>query len=67
LVYLLDGLGIETGVQLDAVMAASRFIEARVGHLLPSRVYRAETGRRKRGAALDRQIAKSTSRRIVKS
>jgi hydroxymethylglutaryl-CoA lyase len=42
LVYLLDGLGIETGVRLDAVMAASRFIESRVGHPLPSRVYRAE-------------------------
>jgi hydroxymethylglutaryl-CoA lyase len=43
LVYLLDGLGIETGVRLDALMAASRFIESRIGHLLPSRVYRAET------------------------
>ena len=41
LVYLLDGLGIETGVSLDAVVDASRFIEARIGHRLPSRYYRA--------------------------
>jgi hydroxymethylglutaryl-CoA lyase len=41
LVYLLDGLGIETGVSLDAVVEASRFIEARIGHRLPSRYYRA--------------------------
>jgi hydroxymethylglutaryl-CoA lyase len=42
LVYLLDGLGIETGVHLDTLIAASRFIEPRVGHALPSRVYQAE-------------------------
>jgi hydroxymethylglutaryl-CoA lyase len=41
LVYLLDGLGIETSVSLDAVVDASRFIEARIGHPLPSRYYRA--------------------------
>ena len=42
LVYMLDGLGIETGVSLAAVVAASRFIEPKVGHPLPSRYYRAE-------------------------
>ncbi len=41
LVYLLDGLGYETGVSLSAVLEASAFIEPRVGHPLPSRVYRA--------------------------
>jgi hydroxymethylglutaryl-CoA lyase len=41
LVYLLDGLGYETGVSLPGVIAASAFIEPRVGHDLPSRVYRA--------------------------
>jgi hydroxymethylglutaryl-CoA lyase len=40
-IYMLDGLGIETGVQLSAVVDASRFIESRVGHALPSRYYRA--------------------------
>jgi hydroxymethylglutaryl-CoA lyase len=41
LIYMLDGLGIETGVDLDALVAASAFIEARVGHRLASRYYRA--------------------------
>ena len=41
LVYLLDGLGYETGVSLARVLEASAGIEAAVGHPLPSRVYRA--------------------------
>ena len=41
LLYMLDGLGIDTGVRLDGVIAASRAIEPLVGHALPSRVYRA--------------------------
>jgi len=47
LLYLLDGLGIATGVRLGAVAAASRAIEPLVGHPLPSRMFRAlqATGR----------------------
>jgi hydroxymethylglutaryl-CoA lyase len=41
LVNLLHGLGIETGVDLDALLGASRFIEARLGSRLPSRYYQA--------------------------
>ena len=41
LIYMLDGLGIETGVQLAEVLAASRFIEPLVGHALPSRYVQA--------------------------
>lgn len=41
LVYLLDGLGITTGTRLDGIVEASRAIEPLVGHLLPSRVFRA--------------------------
>lgn len=41
LLYMLDGLGIATGVRLDGIIEASREIEPHVGHLLPSRVYRA--------------------------
>lgn len=41
LIYMLDGLGIETGVKLDTLVEASAFIESRVGHRLPSRYYRA--------------------------
>jgi hydroxymethylglutaryl-CoA lyase len=41
LIYMLDGLGIETGVTLEPLVAASAFIESRIGHRLPSRYYRA--------------------------
>jgi len=45
LLYLLDGLGVTTGVSLDAVAEASRALEPHVGHALPSRVLRAvQTG-----------------------
>ena len=43
LVYMLNGLGVTTGVDLEALVDASRFIESRVGHRLPSRYYRAVT------------------------
>jgi hydroxymethylglutaryl-CoA lyase len=43
LIYMLDGLGIETGVNLGALVDASAFIESRIGHRLPSRYYRAVT------------------------
>jgi hydroxymethylglutaryl-CoA lyase len=41
LVYMLDGLGIATGVRLEGLVAASRRMEPLVGHQLPSRVFRA--------------------------
>ena len=41
LVYMLDGMGISSGVRLPALIAASRFIESRLDHALPSRCYRA--------------------------
>jgi hydroxymethylglutaryl-CoA lyase len=47
LLYMLDGLGIETGVQLDRVMEASRAIEPMLGHPLPSRVVQAARVARK--------------------
>jgi isopropylmalate/homocitrate/citramalate synthase len=37
LIYMLDGLGIETGVSLAAVTEASAFIGARLDHRLPSK------------------------------
>ena len=37
LLYMLDGYGIETGVNLNGVLAASRFIEPKLGHALASR------------------------------
>jgi len=41
LLYMLDGLGIRTGVSLAGVMKASRAMEPLVGHRLPSRVVQA--------------------------
>jgi hydroxymethylglutaryl-CoA lyase len=41
MVYMLNGLGLETGVSLDALVRASSFIEEKIGRPLPSRFYRA--------------------------
>jgi len=41
LLFMLNGLGIETGVSIDRVAAASRAIETRLDHPLPSRFLRA--------------------------
>lgn len=48
LIYMLDGLGIETGVNLTAVVEASSFIASRIGHPLASRVAQAAAARRAR-------------------
>jgi len=39
--YMLDGLGIETGVDIDKVRNASRFIAAKLGHGLTSKAFQA--------------------------
>jgi isopropylmalate/homocitrate/citramalate synthase len=41
LVYLLEGEGIDTGIELDALISISRWLEGKLGRELPSRVYRA--------------------------
>jgi hydroxymethylglutaryl-CoA lyase len=41
LLYMLNGLGVETGVRLDEVMSASRGLEPYISHPLPSRYLRA--------------------------
>jgi hydroxymethylglutaryl-CoA lyase len=46
LLYMLDGLGIETGVDIDKVLEASRFIEQKIGHPLASRYAAAEKSSR---------------------
>ena len=45
LIYMLDGLKIETGVSLEKLEKASRFIGSRIGHRLPSRYAQAVEGR----------------------
>jgi isopropylmalate/homocitrate/citramalate synthase len=47
LIYMLDGLGLETGVSLEALGEASAFIASRLDHPLPSRYAQAEAARRK--------------------
>lgn len=44
--YMLEGLGIRTGVSIEKVLRASRFIEQKVGHALASRYAAAVRGAR---------------------
>ena len=46
LIYMLDGLGIETGVSLAAVSDASAFIATKIDHPLPSRFAQSVQARR---------------------
>jgi hydroxymethylglutaryl-CoA lyase len=46
LLYMLDGLGHDTGVSLEQVLEASRFIEQKIGHPLASRYAAAVRGRK---------------------
>jgi hydroxymethylglutaryl-CoA lyase len=58
LVWMLDGLGITTGVDLRAVADASAWVCARLGNEIPGRVARALSGdgeRAQRGASEERQ------------
>ena len=41
LVYLLSGLGLSHGIDLEALRAAGRPVEAALGRRLPGKVYRA--------------------------
>jgi hydroxymethylglutaryl-CoA lyase len=41
LLYMLDGMGIETGVTLEKVVEASRFVQGALGRSLPSRYLQA--------------------------
>jgi hydroxymethylglutaryl-CoA lyase len=50
LVYMLDGLGADTGVSLEAVSNASAFIATRLDHPLPSRMAQSTAGRRRLAA-----------------
>jgi len=47
LIYMLDGLGIETGVSLAGVSEASAFIASKIDHRLPSRFAQAEEAKRR--------------------
>lgn len=47
-VYMLEGMGIKTGVDLDKLVECSQIATALVGHEMPSKVYRATIGQRQR-------------------
>ena len=51
LLYMLRGMGVETGVDLAKVMEASRFIAERLGRPLTSKVYQAERAALARAAS----------------
>jgi isopropylmalate/homocitrate/citramalate synthase len=48
LIYMLEGLGIATGVSIAALIEASAFIASRVDHPLPSKYFQAAQGARRR-------------------
>jgi hydroxymethylglutaryl-CoA lyase len=50
LVYMLDGVGVETGVTIEGVVKASSLIAAHIGHPLPSRYYQAARATFKRSS-----------------
>jgi hydroxymethylglutaryl-CoA lyase/(R)-citramalyl-CoA lyase len=43
LVYMLNGEGVETGIDLDALFDVARWLEGQLGRQLPGQVYRAGT------------------------
>jgi hydroxymethylglutaryl-CoA lyase len=50
-VYMLEGMGVRTGVDLDKLIDCSRLASALVGHEMPSKYYRAAIGARQRAAS----------------
>ena len=56
LLYMLDGLGIETGVAIAGVMAASTALAPRLAHPLRSRYVQAVTAARGRDVAVPRPL-----------
>lgn len=57
LVYMLHGMGVETGINLDALVECSRQVAAWVGHDLPSKMLKARLGERVRTSRLSGQSA----------
>ncbi len=49
-VYMLEGMGVKTGVDLDKLVECSRLATTLVGHEMPSKFYRAYVGTRTRAA-----------------
>jgi hydroxymethylglutaryl-CoA lyase len=43
-IYMLEGMGVRTGVDLDKLVQAARLASTLVGHEMPSKYYRAHIG-----------------------
>ena len=50
-VYMLEGMGVRTGVDLERLIDCSRLASSLVGHEMPSKYYRAAMGARQRTAS----------------
>ena len=50
-VYMLEGMGVRTGVDLDRLIDCSRLASSLVGHEVPSKYYRAAIGARARSTS----------------
>ena len=50
-IYMLEGMGVHTGVDLDRLIDCARLASSLVGHEMPSKYYRAAMGARQRSAA----------------
>jgi hydroxymethylglutaryl-CoA lyase len=50
-VYMLEGMGVRTGIDLDKLVDCSRLASTLVGHEMPSKFYRAAVGARARAGA----------------
>src|SRR3954454_9473723 len=49
-VYMLEGMGVRTGIDLDKLVDCSRLASTLVGHEMPSKYYRAAIGARSRSS-----------------
>ncbi|HVZ72297.1 MAG TPA: hydroxymethylglutaryl-CoA lyase [Polyangia bacterium] len=49
-VYMLEGMGVKTGIDLDKLVDCARLASTLVGHEMPSKFYRAAVGARARAA-----------------
>ena len=49
-IYMLEGMGVRTGVDIDKLVTASQLASTLVGHEMPSKFYRAYMGARGRAA-----------------
>lgn len=62
LVYMLDGMGVETGVSLDTLVDCSTFVSTLVGHDLPSKYWKAALGERARRPPREAEAATAAKR-----